>query len=96
MSLPSYRPPPWSELRPRFEAVVFRTSVTRVARMIYGEAGPGAEQTGRRSIYNWLGKIEPTTLCMREVWRVVQQLEAELGIVPACAEPAGGARARAR
>lgn len=69
--------PVWDELRPRFERMVYATSVTEAARRIYGQMG--ATVAGRRSIYYWIDGREPKHLTLRQIHQAVVAWEQEQG-----------------
>ena len=67
--------PTWDQLKPRFSRAVSALGVTEAARRLYGQLGGDAVQQGRRSVYNWLGQIEPQYLSRLRVWEFVREFE---------------------
>ena len=68
--------PTWDDLRPRFEKMVFASTVTEVAREIYGATG--ATQAGRRSIYYWCEGRVPSLLAQHQILKTVIEYEARV------------------
>jgi hypothetical protein len=56
--------------------MVFASSVTEIARRIYGSTG--ATQAGRRSIYYWCEGRVPSLLAQHQILKVVEEYESEV------------------